>query len=114
MSIVVADSVTGYDDAIRDMAGRVLKTHYPGYIWGVQAEEEQGICNILLISATAKYGYRLKLNEVYSATSFEHDVMIAGGELLERYKLSRSKLKPDQYFNARVDARGDLIGDISK
>jgi hypothetical protein len=114
MSVLVCTSNTPWADAVRDMAGRVLQQHYPGYMWAVQANEKTGMCDIRCMHVSGNLGYRLHLKKIFSATSFEARVLKGAGEILERFNLSRSGFKEDQYMAAKTDRFGRLVGDVAR
>lgn len=76
----------------RDIA-TVLMDHYPGHVWHVAADSGPtvGMADIKLnypdrLGVLPKFGYKLLL-----ATITPEKIMRAGGELLERYRLARSR-----------------------
>jgi len=75
---------------------RVLTTKYPGYRWraGVNDDSLGGVLYIMnmdvnaAVWSNAPYGYVLKLSTVYTDPDLKC-VMRAGGEILERARLTR-------------------------
>lgn len=89
----------GYGDtqsADMAMCGQVfeeLQKHYPGHPWDVGANHEAGAVAIQLryndkLGRPSKYGFLIHINSLLSQDGFKKVVM-AGGELLERYNLAR-------------------------
>lgn len=68
--------------------GELLHTAYPGHIWRV--EVRQGLVTVHNLMLSGRWGFVLK---VTSLDSNGKAVIMAGGELLERYNLSRAKRK---------------------
>ncbi len=60
---------------------------------------------------SGNYGYILKLPAIYSGSSFEKQVIMAGGEILERYRLKRGRVDQAQYANLPVDFSGNFSPD---
>jgi len=89
----------------------VLNRHYPGHYWRVECNIRQGCINVFNMLLSGLYGFRLHLQGIYSASQVEHDVMMAGGELLERYRLSRSRMNWDKLLALPTDFAGRLILD---
>lgn len=81
---------------------RVLLDRYPGYGWSVSADKEQGICWVQLPALMgATFKFVIKLNEVMSANDFDRKLCQAGGEILERFRLSRRGLFMPEYSDVR-------------
>ena len=86
------------DIALVTRALTVLTDHYPGYTWrvGIHDEPLGGVMYILNMDVCAAvfgnkpYGYVLKLTRVYSDPVLRC-VLMAGGEILERARLARSR-----------------------
>lgn len=87
--------------------GELLNRHYPGYQWAVNCDHYQGVVRIRNMSLSGNYGFTLKLSDQYSASAFDHDVVMAGGEILERYKLDARAMN-SKYDDLAVDFKGDL------
>ncbi len=86
------------DLALINRAGAVLTKHYPGHIWRMKLDEDNGMLVIVCdtvqapLLSNAMYGYRLFLSTVYGDPDLKC-VMRAGGEILERAKLARGWLR---------------------
>ena len=82
------DPHAAFDDRMARAIGRVLHQHYQGHDWNVWVSRETGIAKIWLSCLmNPQYPYVLHLAGLQS-----HDVMRAGGEILERYQLPRSTI----------------------
>ena len=79
--------------------GDTLEAHYPGWAWQVNVKSEagQGIINVisgvLNDGSPRNYGYVLHLAKLGSNKDVTHKAIIAGGELLERSHMPRSRWK---------------------
>ena len=69
-------------------AADLLHKQYPGYLWAVHVNSKGGMLNIFCPNVSVRYGYTIRLNEVYADPTLKC-VMRAGGEILERAKLRR-------------------------
>jgi hypothetical protein len=88
-----------------------LHAHYPHQLWGVNVESRTGLITIRNLYLAGNWGYVLKMGEVYSASSLEKDVIRAGGEILERFRMARGAFDADAYSAAPVDFAGRLLFD---
>lgn len=85
-----------------------LHLKYPGHLWAVTCEGSKGIATIRNLMLSGNYGVILKLPAIYSGSSFEKDVIRAGGEILERYRLNRGRVDAAQYANLPTDFAGNI------
>ena len=80
----------------------VLLKHFPGYPWEIRTEMERMAAMIRLPLMPPKFYYVLPFKDFMSGPNVhEKVVMKAGGELLERFNLSRDGIRFDQYEEAR-------------
>jgi hypothetical protein len=96
----------------KDMAEALLAA-YPGHLWAVSADSTTGMCDIRDLLLSGEYGYRLKIPNIYSASAFKADVVRAGGEILERFSLSRGRFDEGQYSGLKTTFSGDFVFDKS-
>lgn len=89
-----------------------LHAAYPGHLWAVTCDGKTGMADIRNLALSGNWGFRLRLPDVYSASAFLKDVKMAGGEILERYNLSRGRLNVDQYSNLSSDFAGRFKADM--
>jgi len=89
----------------------LLHRHYPGHFWCVDVNIRQGMINVKNLFLSGTMGFRLKLQGIFTASQVEHDVMMAGGELLERYKLARGAFDVSRWCALPTDRRGNFIAD---
>ncbi|MDD2989812.1 MAG: hypothetical protein PHI64_12720 [Zoogloea sp.] len=97
----------------KEMA-EALHQAYPKHLWAVTAEGEKGICTIRNLALSGQWGYVLHIPKIYSMSSFKQKVLRAGGEILERYRLTRGVASEDQLADLRLDHAGNVLGDKSK
>jgi len=121
--IMRADGQDMAELLIAKIVSEALMKFYPGYQWLVSAQfsacndewskPEGGIVSIQLAGQTGEQGYNLQMSAITEAGKQNlRPIMIAGGEILERYRLNRGKANQDQVRMAPKDFQGNLIGDI--
>lgn len=95
-----------------DIAGAVaemLHRHYPGHLWVVHASRETGIATVHNLRLSGRWGFVLRLNDLLSDPTLRM-VVRAGGELLERWSLSRGPARIDEIAARAVNQRGEMEG----
>lgn len=97
----------------KDIA-EALNEHYPGHLWAVNCQGEQGIMTIHNLMLSGQWGFVLKLDNNYSASDLRKRAILAGGEILERYKVSRGRINHEHMATMDTDFAGRIIGDLSK
>lgn len=97
----------------KEMA-EALHAAYPGHLWAVQVQGKQGVADVRNLMLSGNWGFRIKLPEQYSASDFKKQVVRAGGEILERYRLRRGAADHDAIAALGIDRRGDVIGDKTR
>lgn len=95
----------------RTMA-EALHAAYPGHFWAVSCDGKTGFADVRNLALSGNWGFRIKLQGIYSASQFKKDVLKAGGEILERFHLSRGKLDDNQLSDLPVDYAGRLKADM--
>lgn len=91
------------DLALAKQIAEVLDRHYPDHMWGVHADSLGGVATIKNFRLSGNWGFVLHLPTIYSGSEFEKRVMMAGGELLERYQLHRGRFKQNDYDKLPVN-----------
>lgn len=102
---------TTHDIATSKQIAERLNSTFPGYLWAVHCQWKQGVCIIRNLSVSAKYGYVLHIQQIWSASELDRRAVQAGGEILERYRLNRRAFDGDEYDSAPTDMAGLLIGE---
>jgi len=97
----------------KDIA-EALNEHYPGHLWAVNCQGEQGIMTIHNLMLSGQWGFVLKLDNNYSSSDLRKRAILAGGEILERYKVSRGRINHEHMATMDTDFAGRIIGDLSK
>lgn len=87
-----------------------LERKYPGYLWMANVDSRNGIANFWTPTTSGMHGYTIKLSEWDS----DDKIIIQGaGEILERYRLCRGRMREDQVMELERDLRGNAKGDLT-
>lgn len=84
----------------------ILTRYYPGHFWMVGCNHKAGTVHIELpyqtrIQTRFPYGYLLHITSLSNPDVMKKKVMIAGGEMLERYGLPRGAANDYTAIDAR-------------
>lgn len=91
-----------------------LNAAYPGHLWAVNVNGAGGVADIYNFSLSGNWGFRIKLPQVYSMSDFRKQVIRGGGEMLERFRLSRGAADHDAIADLKMDIKGRVAGDYSR
>ena len=114
MSQIITDismPISGYANTLaRNLIAR-LELHYPSFtgFWRVTVNEPGGVIEVTNLMLSGRYGFLMHINKIDPGG---RKVIRAAGELLERYRLSRSKICTfDSVFSLPTDFRGEPVFD---
>lgn len=93
--------------ALCQKIGNALAKHYPRRKWYVDVNWEGKIASVFAADISMEYGYQLHINKI--SEEIEKAAVKAGGELLERFKLSRERLAFGGHENLIRDLRGNAM-----
>lgn len=96
------------NESIAREVAECLNKAYPGHAWAVRANVETGLCQVYNLRLSGTWGFVLHLDDLATDPSMKLTIR-AGGELLERYNLSRARLKEDEYADVKFDFTGQGI-----
>ena len=109
MEIEKADKYIGSDYTRAKNTAEMLEKKYPGWLWAVHTMD--GVVVVKSMRLSGDWGFVLHEDKM------DHDyksVMRAGGELLERFRMSREKFNEEKYLSdLQMDSKGRLNGDYS-
>jgi len=91
-----------------------LEQAYPGHLWAVNVQGEQGIATIHNMMLSGRWGYVMHLDKRYSASDTVRAAKLGAGEILERYNVARGRINYDSMTDLKQDFAGRVIGDTSK
>lgn len=91
------------------IVGECLHTTYQGYLWRVNVDLRGGIVNILCADITMEKGCTLKVSALADPVEAKKLILRAGGEMLERARLHRGRMREHELIDAKRDLRGNII-----
>ena len=98
----------------KDMA-EALHEAYPGHLWAVTCEGDKGIATVRNLNLSGEWGFVLHLKKQYSSSDLKRQVLMAGGEVLERFRLNRGIADQPAILDLKTDWTGrKTLGDYSK
>lgn len=103
-----------YDLSKSKDIGEALNNAYPGHLWAVRVQSKQGIATIHNMALSDQWGYVILLDKIYSASHLVQRGIMAGGEILERFKVKRGRVNDEAMDNLPKDFAGRVLGDKSK
>ena len=105
-----SEEQTALDNAACKRAISVLYDNYPGHEW--QVDLSSGVMNIRNANLSTNYGWVQRMDEV-TPRNFDKKVMMAGGEILERFGMPSGKMNIEIYQELPKNLRGELEKDLS-
>lgn len=96
------------NESIAKEVAERLNRHYPGHAWAVNADVMQGIVRVHNLNLSGEWGFILKMDDLH-ADSTGKLIVNAGGELLERFNMSRGELSYSELAQKQTDLRGVVI-----
>lgn len=105
----IIDTTTSANDlvTIKNVLS-VLSRHYPDHPWAVRIDG--GILEVKNQGAHGTLGFAVPLTALQ--TDYSKKIVMAGGELLERFRLRRGAARGDDYALMRRDVRGEGVADL--
>lgn len=82
--------INGLDEVVAKNMAETLHRHYPGQLWAVTCQGEQGIATVRNLKLSGQWGFVIHLRNLFGDPGMVC-VKRAGGELLERFRVSRAK-----------------------
>ena len=102
------ESLIEYDEVKAKLIAEHLTKKYPGHMWACYVND--GVASIFNLMFSGNWGFRIKTKDIDARMS---QISNAGGELLERYNISRGRAKEQEYHDLKRDIAGMPIGDKS-
>src|SRR5262245_45577610 len=106
-----APDINANDYVMAKNAAETLHKHYPGHLWAVAIDKDAQTLDVRNLALSGVWGFRIRLVHLFSGTDFDKQVLRAGGELLERYRLARGKANREAIDGLSVDAAGHHLAD---
>ena len=96
------------DHTLAKNVAETLEKKYPGWFWAVNVMD--GVVTVKSLRISGNWGF------VIHADKIDNDykmVVMAGGEILERFRQKRGKFNNTLYNDLNMDAKGQLDGDYA-
>lgn len=94
---VSGDDRTAYELWVARRAFALLEAAYPGHLWLVDCDlAKGGVAISIPVLMGGNWVYFIRMADLEP-----RKVIMAGGELLERYRLPRGAIRPDRFVEAR-------------
>ena len=91
-------------------AAELLHRKYPGHLWA--CEVSGGYLNIKDLLLAGNWGYRMRITDHYSSSSWDKKVVMAGGEILERYRVARRAAEMDAIAHLPTNFAGHHVAQM--
>jgi len=114
MQVLTSDTpeVDANDFVTAKNAADTLHRHYPGHLWAVAIDRHAQMLDVRNLMLSGAWGFRIRLRDLYSGTDFDKQVMRAGGELLERYRVHRRRVDVEAMAHLPVNFAGHHRPDL--
>ncbi|MFZ4856149.1 MAG: hypothetical protein ACOYL3_07105 [Desulfuromonadaceae bacterium] len=96
------------DQQLCEIVSAVLMRHYPLYDWLVRADRRKGMIDILNVSLDGQLGCRIFMDGPATVSGLEHKAMMYGGEILERFNVTRGTMKQQEVAELPRDFAGRI------
>ncbi len=96
------------DHTLAKNVAETLEKKYPGWFWAVNVMD--GVVTVKSLRLSGNWGF------VIHADKIDNDykmVVMAGGEILERFRQQRGKFNNTLYNDLEMSAKGQLDGDYA-
>tara|TARA_R100000750_G_scaffold58977_1_gene47075 strand:- start:127 stop:492 length:366 start_codon:yes stop_codon:yes gene_type:complete len=96
------------DHVLAKNVAETLEKKYPGWFWAVNVMD--GVVTVKSLRLSGNWGF------VIHADKIDNDykiVVMAGGEILERFRQQRGKFNNTLYNDLDMDVKGKLDGDYA-
>lgn len=103
-----APQVAANDLVMAKQMADTLHRHYPGHLWAVTCDGAKGVADVRNLALSGRWGFRIILPAIYSASDFDRMVMRAGGEVLERFRQRRCRIDHEALNAEPLNFAGDM------
>ncbi|MDP1931914.1 MAG: hypothetical protein Q8L60_10695 [Gammaproteobacteria bacterium] len=95
-------------DLLCKSIGATLRKHYPNRSWYVDVSISGGVAKILCPQISMRHGYSVHIHNKTN-DQIEKAVVMAGGQILEMFKLSRERTALGGEESLLRDSRGEAL-----
>lgn len=111
MEIEHSQIITPNDQMIAEHVMASLQEAYPNHPWYVYVDSAGGVIQIKHTALSDQKGFVLKLQGMFSASDLKDVAIRAGGEILERYNVSRGRFNAEEIAALPTDFAGRHVAD---
>jgi hypothetical protein len=79
------------DQKLASEVARVLRSHYAGWSWAVNADSRTGTVTVENWDLSERMGFYIRMSELDGPEAIKRKAVWAGGEFLERHGLPATK-----------------------
>jgi len=97
------------DQQLCEIVGAVLMKHYPLYDWLIEADRRKGFIDIRNVSLDGQLGCRIYMGGPATSSELEKLAMRYGGEILERFGVTRGAMRIQEIDALETDFAGRVI-----
>lgn len=87
-----------------------LEQHYPGHLWAVNVDVRGGMATVQNLNLSGRWGFYVRMVDFIN-DPFMRKIVHSGGEILERYRVSRGQMRPDEIENVPQNFYGERLHD---
>jgi hypothetical protein len=91
--LVESPNITANEFNLCRRAAEDLHRAYPGHLWAVSIDG--GFLDVRNLMLSGRWGFRVPLTKMFSSSDWDKRVVMAGGEVLERYRVRRAQAEMD-------------------
>jgi len=107
-NLIESPNITANELNLCKRAAEDLHRTYPGHLWAVAIDGSfLDVRNLML---SGKWGFRVPLRQMFSSSDWDKKIIMAGGEVLERYRMSRSRLPGGELMDRVAALPTDFSG----
>ncbi len=109
LDVAKADVFTATDHTLAKNVAEKLEEKYPGWLWAVNVMD--GVLSVKSMRLSGNWGFVLHTDKIDNDYKM---VVMAGGEILERFRQKRGEFNNTLYNDLVMDSTGKLNGDYSQ
>ena len=108
LDVAKADLFNATDHTLAKNVAEKLEEKYPGWLWAVNVMD--GVLSVKSMRLSGNWGFVLHTDKIDNDYKM---VVMAGGEILERFRQKRGQFSDTLYNDLVMDTTGKLNGDYS-
>jgi len=109
LDVAKADVFKATDHTLAKNVAEKLEEKYPGWLWAVNVMD--GVLSVKSMRLSGNWGFVLHTDKIDNDYKM---VVMAGGEILERFRQKRGAFNNTLYNDLVMDSTGKLNGDYSQ